>query len=356
MTDRSSLSGGRFAMRLRLARAALLWERVWPPCWPALAVLGVFLRARAVRSAAEAAGPRCTPRFWSLPRRSLSPSAWRAAFGSGRSIPDAVRGAPPHRAGERAGAPAAAGARRSPERAARRARRRRCGRRISGGWQRRCADCGSAGRLPGSPRATRGVALGPGDPAAARRDRCRRPTGATGCVRAVAPDLAGGPARRRRELRHLADAARIHRAGAAIPARRRLRETVRVPTGSMLLAQVHGGGAVPRLAIDAESRDFDAVDKQNFRAAATLTSGKQLDRDARAARRSAAGRSRSSPTTRRRSPLPSRPEGTTQAALRLDYRASDDYGVESGQGGDPARGRQSPRRRSSSSCRCPGCT
>src|SRR5271155_3601191 len=43
MTDRSSLTGGRFAMRLRLARFALLWERVWPPCWPALAALGVFL-------------------------------------------------------------------------------------------------------------------------------------------------------------------------------------------------------------------------------------------------------------------------------------------------------------------------
>ncbi len=43
MTDRSSLSGGRFAMRLRLARFALLWERVWPPCWPALAALGAFL-------------------------------------------------------------------------------------------------------------------------------------------------------------------------------------------------------------------------------------------------------------------------------------------------------------------------
>src|SRR6202023_2615234 len=42
MTDRSSLSGGRFAMRLRLARFALLWERVWPPCWPALAALGAF--------------------------------------------------------------------------------------------------------------------------------------------------------------------------------------------------------------------------------------------------------------------------------------------------------------------------
>ena len=26
-----------------LARAALMWERVWPACWPALGVLGVFL-------------------------------------------------------------------------------------------------------------------------------------------------------------------------------------------------------------------------------------------------------------------------------------------------------------------------
>ena len=43
MTVRSSLTGGRFAMRLRLARFALLWERVWPPCWPALAALGLFL-------------------------------------------------------------------------------------------------------------------------------------------------------------------------------------------------------------------------------------------------------------------------------------------------------------------------
>ena len=48
-------------------------------------------------------------------------------------------------------------------------------------------------------------------------------------------------------------------------------ETLRIPTGSKLLAQVHGGQAVPRLAIDGESRDFDAIDKQNFRAAATLT-------------------------------------------------------------------------------------
>src|SRR5207302_5777008 len=53
-------------------------------------------------------------------------------------------------------------------------------------------------------------------------------------------------------------------------------ETVQVPTGSALLAQVHGGGAVPRLSIDGEARDFQPVDKQNFRVEATLTQGKQL--------------------------------------------------------------------------------
>ena len=43
MTDRSSTSGALFATRLRLACAAVLWERVWPSCWPMLAALGVFL-------------------------------------------------------------------------------------------------------------------------------------------------------------------------------------------------------------------------------------------------------------------------------------------------------------------------
>src|SRR5579885_690131 len=33
----------RLAGRLRLARAALLWERIWPSLWPALCLIGVFL-------------------------------------------------------------------------------------------------------------------------------------------------------------------------------------------------------------------------------------------------------------------------------------------------------------------------
>src|SRR5262249_28403552 len=43
MTNRSPIRKVPSAMRLRLAGAAVLWEQVWPGCWPALAALGVFL-------------------------------------------------------------------------------------------------------------------------------------------------------------------------------------------------------------------------------------------------------------------------------------------------------------------------
>ena len=44
MTDRSPDPEARFSLRLRLARAALLWERVWPACWPPQTLLGQFAR------------------------------------------------------------------------------------------------------------------------------------------------------------------------------------------------------------------------------------------------------------------------------------------------------------------------
>jgi hypothetical protein len=40
--NRPSSNRRRLAARLRLARAALLWERGWPAAWPAACVLGVF--------------------------------------------------------------------------------------------------------------------------------------------------------------------------------------------------------------------------------------------------------------------------------------------------------------------------
>ncbi|MGC2413233.1 MAG: TIGR02302 family protein, partial [Stellaceae bacterium] len=105
-------------------------------------------------------------------------------------------------------------------------------------------------------------------------------------------------------------------------------ERVEVAAGSALLAQVHGGGAVPRLTIDGDARDFAAIDKANFRVEATLTGGNLLTLDQGG---TVLGRwpieviPDKPPTIAFAQP----PTATPRAALRLDYRANDDYGVES---------------------------
>ncbi|HYZ39547.1 MAG TPA: TIGR02302 family protein, partial [Stellaceae bacterium] len=104
-------------------------------------------------------------------------------------------------------------------------------------------------------------------------------------------------------------------------------ETIRIPTGSKLLAQVHGGQSAPSLAIDDQARNFEAVDNQNFQVSADLTSGKHL-----AVTQSGTVLGSwpieivpdNPPTIAFAKP----PQATSHAALRIDYRAGDDYGVE----------------------------
>ena len=125
------------------------------------------------------------------------------------------------------------------------------------------------------------------------------------------------------------------------------RQTIRIPIGSTLLAQVHGGGAAPDLAIDGKASNFDKIDKEDFRAQATLKSGQRIEV-------SQAGAVLGSwpieiipdnpPTVAFAKP----PEPTVRQALRFDYRANDDYGVESvkavirrGKAASPATGSRS---------------
>jgi uncharacterized protein (TIGR02302 family) len=315
MTDRSSLSGSRFAMRLRLARFALLWERVWPPCWPALAALGIFLvlalfdllpnlpgllhaavlvclGAAFVTAAAAAFGRTVLPDIISARRRIEQASG----------LDDRPSGTPD------AGSAALWKAHR--RRMAAAARRLRIG----------LPHAGFAARDPVGLRAALAILLllAVIDAGSDWRDRL---------VRSLRPEIAG----------------RSGVAAASLDAwvtppdytglapqflQPETTETLRIPTGSKLLAQVHGGPGTPHLAIDAESRDFDVVDKQNFRATATLTTGKQL---AVTQARTSLGKWRieiipdNAPTIG----FVKAPEGTSHAALRIDYRASDDYGVES---------------------------
>ena len=336
MTDRSSLSGSRSAMRLRLARFALLWERIWPPCWPALAALGTFLVLGLFDVLPNL--PSLLHAAILLGLGAAFAGGLAAAFGR-TVIPDAFSARRRiEQASELQHRPLQALADRPSGRLdaasaglweAHRRRMEAATRRLRIGLP----QAGFAARDPRGLRAVLAILLllAAIDAGADWRDRL---------VRAFKPDIAG----------------RSGIAAASLDAwvtppdytglapqflRPETTETLRIPTGSKLLAQVHGGQAVPRLAIDGESRDFDAVDKQNFRAAATLNSGKQLAVTQAGA---ALGNWQIEiiPDNPPKIAFAKTPEGTPHAALRIDYQASDDYGVESAkavirrEGGSPA--------------------
>src|SRR5437764_10843525 len=335
MTDRSSLSGGRFAMRLRLARFALLWERVWPPCWPALAALGAFLVLGLFDILPNLPGLLHAAILIALGAAFAIGLA--AAFGK-TVIPDVFAARRRiEQASELQHRPLQALADRPSGRLdaaaaglwqAHRRRMEAAARRLRIGLP----HAGFAARDPWGLRAVLAslLLLGVIDAGSDWQDRL---------VRSVRPDIAGrsGIAAASLDLwvtppEYTGLAPQFLRPGTA--------ETLRIPTGSKLLAQVHGGQAVPRLAIDRESRDFDAIDKQNFRAAAALTSGKQLAVTQAGA---ALGNWQIEiiPDNPPQIAFAKTPEGTTHAALRIDYRASDDYGVEAAkavirrEGGNP---------------------
>src|SRR5712691_12217285 len=324
MTDRP-LAKRRFAARLRLARAALVWERAWPALWPALFVLGVFAVAALfdvlpllpgeahagvlALFALAAAGAL----LWGW--RSAGLRAWPDTVAARRRIEQAS--GLPHRPlealADRPSAPLDGAA--SVLWAAHQRRMAAAVRRLRVGWP----AAGLARRDPWGVRAVLAMLLllGAIDAGADWRDRVARaflPNFASG-----APTIAASFDLWLTPPEYTGLAPQFLRAGDS--------ETVRVPTGSVLLAQMHGGNAVPSLAIDAESRDFAAVDKHNFRVEATLTAGTALTLNQGG---TVLGRwpieivPDKPPTIVFAQP----PKATPRSALRLDYRAGDDYGVE----------------------------
>jgi uncharacterized protein (TIGR02302 family) len=322
MTDRSSDPDAPFLTRLRLARAALLWERVWPACWPVLAVLASFL---------------ILGLFDLLP---LLPGLLHAALllGSGAAIVVALavitrRIVLPDRIAARRRLEEASGLEHRPLQAladrpstaldpqaaqlwqAHRRRMAAATRRLRIGLP----AAGLAGIDPLGLRALLAMLLliGAIDAGIDWRERL---------VRALTPPFPGGsPA--------LAASLDIwitppeYTGFAPQFLRPKTTETIHVPTGSALLAQVHSGNAVPRLAIDGEGHDFDAVDKQNFRTTATLTSGKQLA-VIQAGTTLGSWPIEITPDSPPKIAFAKPPAATPRAALRIDYQASDDYGVE----------------------------
>ncbi len=324
MTDRSADPQTPLAMRLRLrlARAALLWERVWPRCWPALAVLGLFLILALFDLLPLLPGAAHGALLLAFGAAFLL--ALAAAFrdvavpenGAARRRIEQASGLahrPLQALADRPSAPLDVPATQLWE--AHRQRMAAAARRLRVGWP----AAGLAARDPCGLRALLAMLLllGAVDAGGDWRDRL---------LRAVTPDLEGGaPA-----LAASLDIWVTPPEYTGLPPqflRPDNRQTVRIPIGSKLLAQVHGGGSAPRLAIDGNGRDFETIDKQDFRAQAVLKRAKRIvvsqDGDALGS-----WRVEIIPDHPPSVAFAKPPEATVRQALRIDYRAGDDYGVE----------------------------
>ena len=325
----SSPDRRRLAARLQLARAALLWERVWPAAAPALCVVGVFVVA-ALFDLLPA-----LPGIWHAGALGGFAVAFAAALALG--LHRVGRDSWPNRAQARRRIELASGLMHRPlvalsDRssvpldgaaaalwAAHRRRMAAAVRRLRVGWP----AAGLSRRDPWGVRSVLAILLllGAIDAGGDWRDRL---------ARAATPGFRGGPA----ALAASFDLWLTPPEYTGLPpmflrasARGDGGERVKVPTGSTLLAQVHGGDAVPRLAIDRDAHDFAAVDRHNFRFQATLTAGKELtlSQDGTQLGRWPIDIIPDNPPT---IDFAKPPGPTARAVLRLDYRAADDYGVE----------------------------
>lgn len=314
------------AARLRLARAALLWERAWPAAWPALAVLASFAVLALFDLLPMFAGwaHAAVLGGFALALAAAFAHGWRQIGAA--AFPDRVAARrrierssglshrPLAALADRPSAPLDPGA--AQLWAAHQQRMAASARRLLVGWP----AAGLARHDPWGLRSLLAIllVLGAIDAGGDWRERVAHalvPTFGDAAATAAAsfdlwltpPEYTGLPPQ-------------FLRAGQT--------GIVRVPVGSVLLAQVHGGDGAPRLAIDGVAHNFTVVDKQNSRFETTLTRGSEL--------RLRQGGSVLGvwpitivpdlpPTVAFTRP----PQGTPRAVLRLDYRAGDDYGVES---------------------------
>lgn len=317
--------------RVWLARAALAWERLWPALWPATLIAGLFLAAalfdpwtlmpgwlhaavlalfgaafvgalgRAatrIRAPTEAEAIRRIERASGLEHRPLEALGDRPAAAPGDRTAERLWGA-------------------HLERMARAARRLRVG----------VASPGLASRDPLALRAVLLLVLIVAATAAGG-------DGASRLARAFQPDLSGlgggGPAELDLWITPPAYTGAppvfLATGPRAEPALQPAEVTV--PSGSVVLARVRGGRAVPRLEIGDEQIPFTTVEGANYELRTTLTKGRRLAVVQGADELAAWPLSviaDKPPVIEFAAP----PARTHRAALRLDYLAEDDYGLAS---------------------------
>jgi uncharacterized protein (TIGR02302 family) len=319
-------TGRNLMMRLRLAAAAQWWERAWPAAGPALCVAGLFAVAALFDLLPLLPAPAHAGALLLFVLGFVAAVGWGLRTAGGGSRPDRttarrrielaseLQHRPLAALADRPSAPLDGEA--AALWAAHQRRMAALVRRLRVGWP----AAGLSRRDPWGVRSVIAILLllGAIDAGGDWRERTHR---------ALAPRFDGGAAAVATSFdlwltppEYTGLPPQFLRAGETA--------AIKVPTGSVLLAQVHGSGGAPTLAIDRDSHEFAALDKENFRFQATLTSGRQLTLSQSG---TVLGRwpieivPDNPPTIAFTRP----PSATARQALRLDYKASDDYGVES---------------------------
>jgi uncharacterized protein (TIGR02302 family) len=312
--------------RVGLARAALFWERCWPEFALALGVLGVFVAAalfdlpamvpgwvhatalallvalfavaiwqaaRALRIPGESEGRRRIEAASGLEHRPLAALADRLAGGSGDPVSVALWQA--HR-----------------ERMARRVRGLRIGLPLAGFLR----------RDPYGLRVVLAIALVIGFMGAGADSGDR-------VVRALAPQLSFSPGAATAVSLDIWVTPPDYTGEPPLFLQRgAVKDPIAIPTGSTVLAQVQGGREPPRLEVAGQSTEFSRVDAKNFKGSTTLTTGDHLAV-------TQGGRTLGSWPIKVVPDLPptiafvGTPQKQTHNSLRIEFRATDDYGVES---------------------------
>ena len=317
-------AGPRFERQLVAARLALAWERLWPALWPALGVAGTFLALA----------------LFDLPARlpGLLHLALLAVFGGllGFALWHGFRHLRlPDRAAARRRIEAASGLAHRPLAALED--------RLLGGASDPASQALWQAHRQRMEEASRALRVGAPEAGLVRRDpyalrivlMLALLIGAIDAggdwsdriLRSLNPSLEGGAAAAGVALDIWVTPPDYTGLPPMFLHQDATQQPVAVPTGSTVLAQVHGGGSLPQLALDDKSRSFAKIDDSNFKGAATITSGKRLAV-------TQGGRTLGAwpitvipdlpPTVSFAKP----PQRTERGALRIEYKANDDYGVE----------------------------
>ena len=322
--DPASPPTGAPRLRLRLAALAILWERIWPALWPVTALCGLFLvlalsdllrRLPGWLHAALLAGFAggilwvLGRLIWRLRRPGVAAARRRLERASGlahrplTALADRLAGG-----GNDADAAALWEAHRA---------------RMAAATRRLRIGVPAAGLAAIDPFALRAalvlvlmiVTVGAGDQWDTR------------LIRALTPNFKAGPPAAPPSL----DIWLTPPDYTGLPPQFLQRDyqggPIGVPTGSTLLAQIHGGNNPPQLKLDQATTEFARVDAQNFKVSSAVTEGHKLaiEQDGAVV---AAWPIAVVPDLPPKIAFASPPQPTQRSALRLEYQASDDYGIE----------------------------